>query len=252
MKVIDAHLHNWNEYQDFDHLMRCLDRFRVDHGVLLCPLFGGFYPTESEVDQCNELTLRFVRQGKGRLSGFCYINPQHTSHALGALKRGLDSGLTGLKLWVATLADDPRVFPLIEEMASRGLPTLVHSWIKSTGNLEHESTPTNCANLASRFPEARIIMAHFGGDWEIGLKSIRHLPNVCVDYSGTPNEAGAYEMAVRELGEDRVIFGSDGPGGIYLVNYGRVIEADLSALAREKILSENYLNLLPPGLGPKL
>jgi predicted TIM-barrel fold metal-dependent hydrolase len=252
MKVIDAHLHNWDEYRDYDHLMRCLDRFQVDHGVLLSPLLGGFCPNEAQLDESNRLTLQFVRQAKGRLSGFCYVNPQHSPHALDALRRGLDAGLIGLKLWVATFCDDARVFPLVEEVSARGLPTLVHTWIKHTGNLEHESTPAHCARLAGRYPRAKFIMAHFGGDWEIGLKTIRHLPNVCADYAGTPNEAGAYEMAVRELGEDRVIFGSDGPGGIYLVNYGRVLEADIPESARGKILAGNFLNLLPAPLRPKL
>lgn len=57
-------------------------------------------------------------------------------------------------------------------------------------------------------------------------------------------------MAVRQLGEDRVIFGGDGPGAIFLINEGRVLEADISETARAKILSQTFLSLLPEELRP--
>ncbi|MBI4028266.1 MAG: amidohydrolase family protein [Verrucomicrobia bacterium] len=250
MKIIDAHLHNWNEYADVNRMLRCMDRCGVERGALLGPLIGGACPATEEVDASNSRTLEFMRAAPGRFFGFCYVNPRHPEHARESFRRCAEDGFAGLKLWVATFCDDPRVFPLVEMAIERQTPILVHTWLKATGNLEFESAPEHAARLASRYPDGKFIMAHIGGDFEIGIKTIRHLSNVWVDYAGTPNEWGVYEMAVSELGEDRVVFGSDGPANFWC-NYGRVLESDISEAAREKILALNFIRLLPDPLRPR-
>src|SRR5205823_2709235 len=125
---------------------------------------------------------------------------------------GLDRGLLGVKLWVATRCSDPVTFPVVEGAIAADVPIIAHTWRKSTGNLPGESLPTDVAALARRYPEARLLMAHLGGDCQFGVRAIRDCPNVSIDFAGSVNEYGAYELAVRELGEDRVVFGSDLPG----------------------------------------
>jgi hypothetical protein len=90
-------------------------------------------------------------------------------------------------------------------------------------------------------------MAHIGGDWEYGVKAIRDCANVRVDFAGSVNEWGAYEMAVRELGEDRVIFGTDMPAD-YLENLGRVLQGSFPDDVQAKILAGNFEATLPRGL----
>jgi predicted TIM-barrel fold metal-dependent hydrolase len=243
MRVIDCHIHNWSIWSELEPIRAALDRFGMDWIALASPLIGGSHPSREQVRESNDRTLAFVREIPDRLLGWAYVNPQWEDQAADELQRGLDAGMIGMKLWTATRCSDPRVFPLVEICIERNVPMLVHAWMKSTGNMEHESTPLHMAALAERYPEGRFIMAHFGGDFEFGLKAIRHLPNVASDYCGTPNERGAYEMGVRELGPDRVVFGTDGPS-CYLTNLGRVLQCPFSDETKQKILAGSFEALL--------
>lgn len=243
MRVIDCHTHNWSIWSELEPIRAALDRFGMDWIVLASPLIGGSYPSREQVTESNDRTLEFMREIPDRLLGLAYVHPGDEDQAVGELRRCLDAEMVGMKLWTATLCNDRRVFPLVEICIERNVPMLVHAWVKATGNMEDESTPRHMAELAERYPEGKFIMAHFGGDWEFGLKAIRHLPNVVSDYCGTPNERGAYEMGVRELGPDRVVFGTDGPA-CYLTNLGRVLQCPFSDEVKQKILADNFEALL--------
>ncbi len=81
----------------------------------------------------------------------------------------------------------------------------------------HSSTAEDSAavgRLAERHPEARIIMAHIGGTWAFreGIAVSRNHENVWVDTSGWPMVAGGImEVALRELGPSKLLFGIDYP-----------------------------------------
>ena len=55
------------------------------------------------------------------------------------------------------------------------------------------------------------IGAHAGGDFEQGIAAVRDCRNVCLDLCGFDPAAGVTELAVSELGADRVLYGSDAP-----------------------------------------
>jgi hypothetical protein len=84
-----------------------------------------------------------------------------------------------------------------------------HTWFKTNGNYPGESTPDDLVTLARRFPEVPIICGHTGGTWELGIRAIRAQTNLYADLAGSDPTAGITEMAVRELGASRVIYGSD-------------------------------------------
>ena len=243
LRIIDSHLHQWAQFADPARLGQFLERNpEVAWLVLASDLQGGYYPTEEQVAASNRSTLRYQGLFPDRVRGWCYVNPRHNS-AVEELRRGLDAGLVGLKLWVATRCSDPVTFPVVEEAIRQGVPMLVHTWRKSTGNLDQESLPTDMANLARRYPEGRFQMAHFGGEFEFGLRAIRDCPNVWADFSGSVNEFGAYELAVAELGEDRVIFGTDLPADFH-TNLGRVLQGNWPPQVLEKILAGNFETML--------
>lgn len=126
-----------------------------------------------------------------------------------------------------------------------------HTWMKITGNLPGESTPSDLIELAARHPRATLVCGHSGGDWELGLRSIRASPNVYADLAGGDPTAGFTEMAVRELGSERVLFGSDVGGRSFASQLAKVFGADLSDAVKRRILSRNLKRLLEPILREK-
>ena len=69
---------------------------------------------------------------------------------------------------------------------------------------------------------------------------IQELPNVWTDFSGGPFRCDDIPYAVELLGAERVLFGTD---NAYAMNYGQVMEAQLSREEREQILWKNAATL---------
>jgi len=233
------HVHLWEHSAaaDQDTLRKMLDRYPLAWlGVI--PLWGGHYPNEDEIRRGNDVTTAFCHTDAARLKAYVTVNPCH-ANAPQELQRGFDAGAVAAKVWVAARADDPVIFPVAEKCIEWQLPLLLHSFHKTVGQLPHETDAPHVAGLAKRYPELKIVMAHLAGAHLWGCAHIADCPNVWSDFSGSYCESDTIETAVRYLGEDRVLFGSDAPGADYLNNWGKVVDANLTATQRHKI---GYLN----------
>jgi predicted TIM-barrel fold metal-dependent hydrolase len=69
---------------------------------------------------------------------------------------------------------------------------------------------------------------------------------VSADLAGSDPCAGFAEMAVRELGAERVIYGSDAGGRSFASQISKVAGADIPEDAKRLILGENLRRLLKP------
>ena len=221
----------------------------------LCVFMGmefAYDPSPEKMRQENDEVLRAIRAFPDRAFGFVYLNPKHTQASLKELNRCVRDGpMVGVKLWVALRCNAPELDPLIERATELKAIIFQHTWLKITGNLPGESTPFDLAELAARHPNATLICGHSGGDWERGLRVIRPHKNVYADLAGGDPTAGVTEMAVRELGAERVLYGSDVGGRSFASQLAKVYGADISEGAKRLILGENLKRLLRPILEQK-
>jgi hypothetical protein len=123
--------------------------------------------------------------------------------------------------------------------------------MKAGGNLPGESTPLDLVRLAARHRDASLICGHAGGDWERGIRAIRPYENISLGMAGFDPTAGVTEMAVRELGPRRVVYGSDAGGRSFASQLAKIVGADVSDEAKRLILGENLRRLLKPILQKK-
>lgn len=241
--IIDMHTHIWGGRYD-QHakaLLTNCERYGIDK-VFVSGLIRQYSP-EEEVKSQNEDIVRFKRENPDVAEGYVYVNPRH-ANALDVLRQGIEQdGMIGMKLWIATYCDDPSVFPLIEQCIEYDVPILLHAFYKAVGQYPDESVGTHVAELAKRYPQAKLIMAHLGGNHYHGIKAIRDYPNVVTDISGSLFRREEVDYAVRLLGAERVLFGSDMPGCSYITNYGQVEEADLTPEERQLIYAGNTMRL---------
>jgi hypothetical protein len=159
--------------------------------------------------------------------------------------------MVGVKLWVAQRCNAPELDPLIARATELKALVLQHTWLKVMGNLPGESTPMDLAELATRHPQATLVCGHTGGDWELGIRTIRPHQNLYADLAGGDPTAGLTEMAVRELGAERVLYGSDAGGRSFASQLAKVHGADIPERARRLILADNLKRLLGPILKEK-
>ncbi len=239
--IIDIHAHLWADHykEDKKTILKACELYGIDK--IYISTISSYSPDYDEIEYCNKLTCDFMKEQPKLVSGYVYINPTH-SNRVEALKRGLDNGMEGVKLWVATECDDYRINDIAEYCIDKNAPILVHAFHKATGQLKNESTAENVRCLALRYPELKIIMAHLGGNLYYGLRCVTDLENVYNDFSGTMIGTGDINYALEVVGEDRILFGTDLPsGGRQCI--AQVEEASLTQLQKDKIYYKNAQNI---------
>ncbi len=210
------------------------------------------HPSPEKFRRENDEVLRAIGAFPERALGLVYLNPRHTQESLDEINRCVRDGpMVGVKLWMAERCSARELDPLVERATELQAVILQHTWLKVMGNEPDESTPMDIVALARRHPDARIICGHSGGDWALGLRVIRATRNVCAEVTGSDPTAGFTEMAVRELGAERVLYGSDVPGRSFASQLAKVLGAQIPESARGLILAGNLKRLLQPILKQK-
>ena len=97
----------------------------------------------------------------------------------------------------------------------------------------------------------KFICGHTGGTWELGVRAVRAQENILVDLAGSDPTNGITEMAVRELGAERVIYGSDAGGRSFASQLAKVYGARIPEEAKQRIFRDNLRELLLPILEDK-
>lgn len=252
-KVIDCHAHlrhrsraTWEA--DDRKLIEAADKLGIDQ--LCCSILPPRRPATAEgFRECNQWVADGMRRFAGRVLGYCYVNPGYGRESLEEIRRCVgERGFVGIKLYNEYTCNEPVVFPIVELAIELGVPILQHAAHSHYFVVEQPrlSDAGHLAELARRYPEAKLICAHpsGGGDWEWAIKAMRHAPNVFFDTSGSATDEGVVEMAARVLGVDRLVFGCDSS---MTASVGRVRAAELSAEDKDRILGGNMENLLRRG-----
>jgi len=241
--IIDSHVHigRWIGDDSLEKIIESASRNGID--LLLISSLGehGYiiYPTVEELINANNCVLEAIEKYPDRIQGLCYVNPQYSEESINEIERCIADGMVGIKLWIAAKASDPSVEPIAEKAIELDVPILQHAWYKMTGNMENESTPLDVAILAKKYPELKIHKAHLYGAGFRGIADIAPYPNVYVDTGGGEPEAGILEFAVKEMGAERILFGSDAPGRGFAVQLGKVTGSCIPEESKEMILWKN-------------
>lgn len=237
-------------------LMEYADRMGIDRLVFYLGLPPRDRdPSPQTVRRENDEVLQALSHWHHRAFGFVYLNPKHVEFSLKELDRCVRDGpMVGIKLWVAHRCHQTELDPIVRRAMELKAVVFQHTWLKTEqvgGNYPGESTPMNLAELAGRHPGASIICGHAGGDWERGIRAIRSSKNVALGLGGFDPTAGVVEMAVRELGPDRVIYGSDIGGRSFASQLAKVKGAEIPQAHQKLILGKNLWRLLAPILKDK-
>jgi len=243
--VIDCHAHlqhhsrsTWET--DDRKLIAAADSLGIDR--LCCSLLTPRRPaTADQFRECNRWVIDAIKRFPGRVLGYCYVNPGYTREAVDEIRRCVgEHGFIGVKLYNEYQCTEPVVFPIVELAIELGVPILHHAGHSHYFVAEQPriSDGGHLAELARRYPEAKLICAHIcgGGDWEWTIKALKKAPSVFLDTSGSVTDMGVMEMAVRTLGVDRLVFGCDMS---MTAGMGRIRGAQLSEHDRKMILGGN-------------
>ncbi|HEV2246811.1 MAG TPA: amidohydrolase family protein [Terriglobia bacterium] len=232
-------------------LVRHMDRLGIER-IILSQGYDQYIrnPTPEQVREENDRVMRAVRHFPNRAYGSVYLSPTNVRFCLEEFDRCVRDGpmISVGELEADVRCNSPALDPIVERAIALKVPILQHTWIKTNGNEPGESTPYDLVELARRHPQAQFICGHTGGNWELGIRAIRDVKNVCAEIAGSDPTSGFVEMAVRELGAERVVYGSDAGGRSFASQMAKVIGAEIPDSAKEMILGGNLRRLLRSSL----
>lgn len=207
----------------------------------------GRTPNRQQTRLINDETAEIMQRSKGFYIGFCALNPllgekavrDEVDRCVGGM------GFRGIKLELSCNATDPAMKGVMLAAREHGVPVLQHSWnqLYKPSRKFHSDPEDTCA-LARQWPDVRIIMAHLTGCGFRGVRAARHLDNLVIDTSGGGPENGLVEYAVEQLGERRVVYGSDYPIRDFACCVNRIKGSAISARAKRRLLHDNAAELL--------
>lgn len=253
---VHAHLHSVpgdTPEERMEVLIQFADRLGIERLVLSQGYSADLHPTPDQLREENDRVMRAVRRFPDRAYGAVYLSPSYLEFSLQEFDRCVRDGpmVSIGELEAEKRCNTPELDPIVERAAAMKAVIHQHTWLKVGGNDPGESSPYDLVELAKRHPEASFICAHTGGDWERGIRIIREAKNVSAEIAGFDPTSGAVEMAVRELGAERVTYGSDVGGRSFASQLAKVIGADIPDSAKKLILGGNVRRLLTPMLQMK-
>jgi len=205
---------------------------------------------EKAVQSHPEIILKPLERWPKLLIGMIQLNVNDVAASLDALNRWLRDGPM-LGVYFASggpgsqACTHPNFEPLVARIAELNGAIMQHTWFITGGKTGPSmSTPSELVTLAAKFPEQKFICAHAGGEWERGIRAVRDSPNILIETSGFDATAGFIEMGVRELGAERIVFGSHLPSRSLGTELGKIVGAEISEKDKSLILGENYRELL--------
>ncbi|MGA2626968.1 MAG: amidohydrolase family protein [Candidatus Bathyarchaeia archaeon] len=235
--IVDAHCHigyfgGWaNVGISAEELIVLNRKFNVVHSVVFT------LP--------NSLSAEAARKYPKDISSYVWLNPYDGEKAVEELRASVKEGLCkGVKLhplFQAFIADDPIVYPIMDEARRLKVPVAIHS-----GHPPF-SLPWSIGELAEVYPDVTIVMLHMGHGHGLYIRAAIHTakryPNIVLETSGMPMHTKIKE-AMETVGEDRVIYGSDIPFHHPSVELQRVKMADLKDSQLRKLLHDNAVEKL--------
>ncbi len=207
LPLIDGHNHVGGpdlidrKAQSAAEIVRRLDLAGVDKAVIFP--FNNPHPTEG-FKSANNYIAKAVADFPSRLIGFGRVDPTNPAGAVQEVERiGADLNLAGIKLHPRAqefMPDHPGLLAVLKKMSELDLVVVFDSGSAFAPWPE-------MAELANKFPDIPMIMAHMRqGDYIDAAKSA---PNI---YLGTTKvQPKLIVDAVKEIGADRIISGSDSP-----------------------------------------
>ncbi len=250
-QIFDCHLHcpaesgekwQWHKVtQNFEDFVSYLDKTGVHKGIINSQRSYGAKPEEFIAG--NREVARYVEKYKGRFLAACVVNPLYIEESLREIEYCHNE--LGF-VWVGELCNYmvpylysiPEFEILVKHVSKLNMVLALHT---EQGELEY---------VAQKFPDATIAFAHFGDDHEYDdifkrIDTVAKNPNFYLDTSGYGHDrVGVLEYAVKTIGPDRILFGSDfsinDPGTVI----PRIKNSFLTLEQKQKILSGNLIELL--------
>jgi predicted TIM-barrel fold metal-dependent hydrolase len=186
-------------------------------------VFGFPWQNAETFKKHNDYIMASVEKYAGRLVGLGCFDPFSADAGAEAL-RCIDGGLSGIGelAFYQSGIDEAcieKLIPVMDICLGRDLPVLIHT-NEPVGHVYPGKSPNTLReiyNLIERFPENKIVLAHWGGGiffFNLLKKEVKEtFQNVYFDTAASPflYDPKIYRLAKKIIGAEKILFGSDFP-----------------------------------------
>ena len=257
LKILDAHGHvgasgiwpmlDQASPRQIDSAVHAMDRAGIE--TIIVSDMGALYGDPVTGNPNLEQKASRDREGGGdgpvRILGYFAFNPIYAADLTPMLddcfSRKFFVGIKFLCGYWNVKVTDPRLEPAMAFANQRRLPVLIHTW---DGGLD---SPAMLTDIVPRFPDATFVLGHSGGG-DAGRREAVELakanPNVYLEWCGSFCSGIPWESTIEQVGNGRVVFGTDAFGHDLSWELGRFLSLDLPAKTLQPILGENMRKVL--------
>jgi hypothetical protein len=249
-QIIDVHSHIGTTItsgvgQDVDTWLAKMDAAGIEQAIISVAAGGLQADGLRDTQRANDIIAQAVRIHPDRLPiGLAGIEVRHGEAAHGEVRRAINElGLKGL-VFHATFegfsVDSPAFHAVLGALGSGKALILLHSTPDGRAN------PNAIAKVAERFPHLTFLLGHpvFSEDQRAqAAAQVKTHANMLIDlaYQDDPRTT---EFFVREVGAERVFYGSDAPYFEPAQVIASIEAANISDAEKEMILSGNAQRLI--------
>ena len=240
--IIDAHSH-MGEFTMFgptlvtspDDIAASCKRFGITK-MFVSHVIGLYYDEALG----NKEVLDAVKKHPNQIGAAISFPTPYEPGILNKLERYAQLGVQMLgEVKFDTPAGDPVAAPLFQRAGELGMTILLHT------------SPADAGAAAENAPAANILLAHMGTgnainmfDWRLAIDVARQHKNLYLETCTSIIDRGMIEEAVKALGPERIVFGTDFPLLDPGVMLAKIQDARINEEARRLILGGNMARLL--------
>jgi uncharacterized protein len=244
-RVIDMHGHvgPWRNFYTPDlspaSLIKVMDSAGIGYSVLFSNAGMG-----SDHVLGNQVVKEFVAYNPKRLIPFVFPSGRYPEETERELRHyALELGWKGIKIHPDGNnypADGANYRPIFRFAADHGLPVISHTWSTALSGVDVYD------KIAAQYPTVPICCAHsFEPDFVGAVRLAQKYSNIYLELTDASIHNGVLEYLVKELGGEKLLFGSDALGWFSPLHaLGTILYADISDDEKRKILGGTAQKIL--------
>ncbi len=198
----------------------------------------------------NKLLKEIIKQYPCHFKGYWSINPNYCNEFYMQIQEFSKTEFVGFKFWSEYHKyplTGKKYEPALRYAEEHDLLILMHVWKYNIGKEGKEiyNTPSMVGALAKKYPNITFIMGHAGyGEWEKAIAVANKYSNVYLDITSSYRVNGVVEWLVKDVGSDRVLFGTDTPWFDPYCGIGCILFSKITDEDRHNIFHRNAERIL--------
>ena len=252
-KIVDTHFHIGNYVSS--SVYACYDNLDMEVSKSLnfkkiIVIHNSFF---FDLDYGIRETINFLKNNLKFAYGYLVYNPHHINKSISIIEKNYGkNNIVGVKMHPEDhqcFITDSRYEKLWKIASSKDIPIVSHTWNPDVpSKYQKYADALLFEKIIKKFPKLKVILGHAGAKDYYYFEVIKMLKrnkekNIYVDLAGDIFYRGMVELFVKEIGSEKILFGTDTPWIDPTFTVINVINSEISKKDKEDIFYNNAVGL---------